>query len=92
VLVLLNSPGERFLWRDGASNERNWVKSPFGQQYSLNAFHMICPTVHLQPDASPEPLQIPTALIPRGLPAVDGEHMGSMDKPGMNNIKSFSYH
>jgi hypothetical protein len=46
----------------------------------------------LQPDASPESLQIPKALISRKLSAIDGEQIGSVKKPAMNNIKRFSYH
>jgi hypothetical protein len=31
-------------------------------------------------------------LIHRELPAIDGEHMGSVKKPAMSNIKRFSHH
>jgi hypothetical protein len=56
---------------------------PCSQQYSLSAFQPICPTVPLQPDASLQPLQIPTA--------VDGEHLGFVKNRTMKNIKNFSH-
>jgi hypothetical protein len=69
------------------------LKSPCNSIYSLGPFQSICPTAHLQQyDASPEPLQISTALIHRELPAVDVEHTGSLKKPAMNNSKRFSHH
>jgi hypothetical protein len=68
------------------------LKSPCNYIYSLGPFQSICPTAHLQPDASPEPLQISTALIHRELPAIDEEHLGSMKMLAMNNIKRFSHH
>jgi hypothetical protein len=48
--------------------------------------------MHMRPNASPQPLQILTALRHRELPAVDAEHMESVKKPAMNSIKRFSYH
>jgi hypothetical protein len=68
------------------------IKCSCGDQYSLGNFQPICPTVHLQRDASPEPLQILTALIHRELPAVDGEHLGSVKKLAISNIKRFLHH
>jgi hypothetical protein len=49
-------------------------------------------TCNLQPDASPESLQIATVLIHRERPAIDGRHLGSLKKLAMNNIKRFSHH
>jgi hypothetical protein len=68
------------------------VKPPCNYKSSFSAFQQICPIAHLQHDANPESLQIPTALIHRELPAIDEEHLGSMKKLAMNNIKRFSRH
>jgi hypothetical protein len=92
VSVLLDSPEELFLWRDSASHAKYRVKFPCGHQYSLGAVQPICPTVHLQLDASPERLGISTALILRELLAADGEHLRSVKKLAINNIKRFSHH
>jgi hypothetical protein len=70
--------------------QKHYLKFPCGHQYSLGPFQVICPAFHLQPEANPEPLQIPTALIHRELPALDREHMESLKKPVMNNIMRFS--
>jgi hypothetical protein len=72
--------------------QKNLAKFPCEHQYSLGAVQPICPIVHLRRDASPEPLQIPTALTHRELPAVDREHIGSLKQPAMSNIKRFSHH
>jgi hypothetical protein len=92
VSVLLDGSEKLFLWRDNAHRAKARRQNSMWQSILPRRRQPIFPTIHLQLDASPEPLQIPTALIPRELPAVDGEHMGYMKKPAMNNIKRFSHH
>jgi hypothetical protein len=67
------------------------VKVPCGYQYSLDTFQRNCPTLHLQPGANPEPLQITTAFMHREPPVVDEEHKTCMEKLAMNHIKRFSH-
>jgi hypothetical protein len=74
------------------SPKRTRVKFPYRPQYVLSAFWPIRLSVSVQHDARLEPLQISMALTHRKHPAADGEHMESMKKPAMHNIKRFSYH
>jgi hypothetical protein len=74
------------------SPKRNRVKFSYCHQSLLSAFWLIRLIVSVQHDASPEPLQISMVLTHRKPPVADGEHMESMKKPPMHNIKRFSYH
>jgi hypothetical protein len=101
VWILLDSPGELFLrledasrakvLRDKISLAQNRVKFHCRHQSWLGAFRLICPTVHVQPEASPELVQIPTALTHRDLRTVDEEHMESTKNLAVSSIKKFSH-
>jgi hypothetical protein len=67
------------------------VKYPCGHQYSLATFQPICPTAHLQHNASPKPLQIQTAAIHRELPAIESSQGVAVKWLAMDSIKRLSH-
>jgi hypothetical protein len=88
----LDSPGELLFWRGDASRAKVPRQISFWPPILILRLSSDFPDCSPATDVNSDDLQIPTALIHRELPAIDGDHIESMKKRAMNNIKRFSHH